>query len=199
VPRIDPVPPEKIQDPDLAKLREICEDLQAPDDLFLGILAHVPGYAKALIEAMVMSHAQGGVDHKLKEIIRVRLARTARDPYFANLRSRKAKREGMTEERVEAGSGDYESDPGFTEAEKSALRYADRMYRDPKSVDAAFYDGMKKHYSEAQIMELGAFIAFHYGMQVFMRTLRAFPALDPDGNPVTQERSEQIYGPEVGR
>ncbi len=23
--------------------------------------------------------------------------------------------------------------------------------------------------------------------------------LDPDGNPVTQERSEQIYGPEVGR
>lgn len=30
--------------------------------------------------------------------------------------------------------------------------------------------------TEAQIMELGAFIALHYdGMQVFMRTLAAFP------------------------
>jgi hypothetical protein len=27
-------------------------------------------------------------------------------------------------------------------------------------------------------MELGAFIAFHYGMQVFMRTLEAAPAVD---------------------
>jgi hypothetical protein len=32
---------------------------------------------------------------------------------------------------------------------------------------------MKKHWSEAQIMELGAFIAFHYGMQMFMRSLDA--------------------------
>jgi hypothetical protein len=31
----------------------------------------------------------------------------------------------------------------------------------------------KRHYTEAQIAELGALIAFHYGMQVFMRTLRA--------------------------
>ena len=50
-----------------------------------------------------------------------------------------------------------------------------RMYLDPQKVDAAFYDEMKRHYSEAQIMELGGFIAFHYGMQVFMRTLDARP------------------------
>jgi hypothetical protein len=28
-------------------------------------------------------------------------------------------------------------------------------------------------------MELGGFIAFHYGMQVFMRTLNAVPATTP--------------------
>jgi hypothetical protein len=35
------------------------------------------------------------------------------------------------------------------------------------------YADLKRHWSEAQIMELGGFIAFHYGMQVFMRTLGA--------------------------
>ena len=53
------------------------------------------------------------------------------------------------------------------------MRYADQMYLDANKVDAAFYNELKKHFSEAQIMELGAFIAFHYGMQMFMRSLGA--------------------------
>ena len=48
-----------------------------------------------------------------------------------------------------------------------------RMYLNPERVDAAFYAEDKQHYTEAQIMELGAFIAFHYGMQVFARTLKS--------------------------
>jgi alkylhydroperoxidase family enzyme len=78
---------------------------------------------------------------------------------------------GLTEERIEAGCGDYEDSDLFTEAEKCALRYADQMYLDPAKVDAAFYAELKKHFTEPQIMELGAFIAFHYGMQMFMRSL----------------------------
>lgn len=200
MPHIDPVSPEDVQDSGFSKIRKTCEKLQVPDDLFLGILGHVPGYAKALTDAMIESLAKGNVDHKLKEIIRVRLARMAQDTYFANLRSRQAQAEGLTEERIEAGSGGFENDARFTEAEKLALRYADWMYRDdPKKLDAAFYDEMKKHFTEAQIMELGSFIALHYGMQVFMRTLQAFPARDREGNPVAQDQSEKIYGSEVGR
>jgi alkylhydroperoxidase family enzyme len=124
------------------------------------------------MRALIMSHADGGVDHRLKEIIRIQLARFAQDPYFASLRSKKARDAGLTEGQIEAGCGDYE-DAAFSEAEKCALRYADQMYLDPRKVDGAFYAELKKHYTEAQIMELGAFIAFHYGMQMFMRTLGA--------------------------
>ncbi len=49
--------------------------------------------------------------------------------------------------------------------------YARELYRNPENIDAAFYAERKRHYSEAQIMELGAFVAFHYGMQIFARTL----------------------------
>jgi alkylhydroperoxidase family enzyme len=135
------------------------------------------------MRALLMSHADGAVDHRLKEIIRIQLARFAQDPYFSALRSRKALAAGLTEEAIEAGCGDYEESPLFTEAEKCALRYADQMYLDPHKVDAAFYNELKKHYTEAQIMELGAFIAFHYGMQIFMRTLGATASSVTKDNP----------------
>jgi alkylhydroperoxidase family enzyme len=170
---VAPLPLEEITDPELRELIDRCLALGVPDALFPRILARVPNYAKALLRAMLLSHAEGNVDHKLKEVMRVQLARFAGDPYFAGLRSRKARAAGLDEATIEAGSGDYDDDPRFTEAEKIALRYSDQMYLDPSKVDRAFYDEMKQHYSEAQIMELGAFIAFHYGMQVFMRTLGA--------------------------
>jgi alkylhydroperoxidase family enzyme len=169
--QIEPLKPEEIRDPELLALMRRCEALGVPDALFSCVLARVPAYAKALLRALVVSHAEGNVDHRLKEVIRVRLARTADDAYFAGLRSAKARDEGLTEETIEAGSARFEDDPRFTAAEKWALRYAREMYLNPENVDAAFYAEGKKHYSEAQIMELGAFIAFHYGMQCFMRTV----------------------------
>jgi alkylhydroperoxidase family enzyme len=168
---IEPVRPGEIRDPELQDLIERCERLGVPDSLFPRILSRVPDYAKALLRAMLLSHTEGNVDHQLKEIIRIQLARRAGDPYFAGLRSAKATADGLDEAVISAGCDDYERSPRFNEAEKWALRYADQMYLNPASVDTAFYAGMKHHYSEAQIMELGAFIALHYGMQVFMRTL----------------------------
>ncbi len=175
MPHVEPVAPEAIADPELRELIERCERLGVPDALFPRILARMPDYAKSILRAMLMSHEAGNVDHKLKEVVRVQLARFAGDRYFSALRSKRAHEAGLDEATIDAGSGDYDDDPRFTEAEKLALRYADQMYLDPGKIDAAFYDELKKHYTEAQIMELGAFIALHYGMQVFMRTLDATP------------------------
>ena len=110
-------------------------------------------------------------------MIRIQLATKAEDPYFSNLRSRRALDAGLTEERIQAALGDFANDPQFTPAEKWALDYAHRMYRTPESVDAAYYDEGKQHWTEAQIMELGGLVAIHYGMQVFMRTLQVNPQL----------------------
>jgi len=175
MPHIEPLGPSAIDDPELLDLIARCERLGVPDGLFPRILARVPACAKALLRAMLLSHYEGKVDHKLKEIIRIRLARTAGDQYFGALRSAKATQQGLDEQTIEAGAGHFDDDPSFGPAEKCALRYAKLMYLEPSAVDAGFYAEMKKHFSEAQIMELGAFIAFHYGMQVFTRTLNAVP------------------------
>jgi len=197
MPIIEPLDPGEIEEKDWDRVMERAAETGAPDALFPRILARAPGCAGALHDALHRSHAMGGVDHGLKEMIRVQLARTARDTYFANLRSERARKEGLTEERVEAACGDFESDPRFTAAEKWALRYSYWMYRDAARLDAEFYEEGKKHFTEAQIMEIGAMIALHYGLQVFMQTLKAYPLHDPEGNAVTQEESRKIYGESV--
>ena len=171
--RIAPLAREAITDPEMLDLIAQSEALGVPDDLFPRILARAPEQAKPLLRALLMSHAEGNVDHRLKEIIRILLARFAGDGYFAALRSRKARDMGLDEHRIEAGCGDYEDSALFTEAEKWALRYADQMFLDAGKIDAAFYAELKRHFTEPQIMELGAFIAFHYGMQMFIRSLGA--------------------------
>lgn len=140
---------------------------------FVRILAQAPTYAEALWDAMAEALFEGGVDHSLKEMMRIQLAAKAADPYFSSLRSKRALEAGLTEERIQAALGDFTSDPQFDDAETWALEYAHRMYRTPETVDAAFYDQGKQLWSEAQIMEMGGLIAIHYGMQVFMRTLTA--------------------------
>ncbi|HQS18549.1 hypothetical protein [Reyranella sp.] len=47
----------------------------------------------------------------------------------------------------------------FSEAERLALEYAERITYTDRKVDDALVDNLKQHYSEAQIVELTAAIA----------------------------------------
>jgi alkylhydroperoxidase family enzyme len=181
---VAPLAREAITDPELQALIARGEALGVPDDLFGRILAHSPAHAVPVLRALLVSHAEGGVDHRLKEVVRILLARFAGDRYFAALRSEKARAMGLDEARIEAGCGDYEDSDLFTPAERCALRYADQMFLDATKIDGAFYADLKTHFTEAQVMELGAFIAFHYGMQMFMRSLgAAAPRREPGREP----------------
>lgn len=172
-PVVEPLDEAAAEDRGLGDLIEGSDAEGVPGGVFVRILGHVPEYAETISDAMRESHIEGNVDHRLKEIIRIQLARTAQAPYFAGLRSSKALEEGLTEEEIDAGSADFESDPRFSDAEKWALRYAYLMYRSPEKIDGGFYEEGKKHFTEAEIMELGGMIALHYGMQRFMATLPA--------------------------
>lgn len=169
---ITPLALGSVTDPEMLELIAQAQSLGVPDDVFLGLAARAPEQGKPVLRALMMSFSQGSVDHRLKEVMRILLARFANDAYFASLRSRKAQAMGLTEQRIEQGCSGYE-DPshGFSEAEIWALRFADLMYLDAAQIDKTFYDNMKRHWSEAQIMELGSFMVCHYGMQMFMRSM----------------------------
>ncbi len=62
------------------------------------------------------------------------------------------RREGITEEMV-AALRDYERGP-FTEREKAALRYADRLFTDHHAVDDALWQELRTRFGENELLEL---------------------------------------------
>ena len=68
------------------------------------------------------------------------------------------------------------------------------MLTNPDAVDAAFFDELRKHYSDDEIVELGAFIGFNLGYHTFFGTLKFYPMFSPDGRLVSQDESEKLYG-----
>ena len=174
--RMQPLDLSEIKDPEIHELITECEEFGVPDAMFIRIFARQPDQMKSMLRAMLSSQRDGSVDHKLKEIIRIQLARFAEDPYFAALRSKKAIAEGLTEDVIEAGCEDYEDSDLFSDREKVALRFAEQMFLDSTKVDKIFYDEMHVHYSDPEIMEIGAFIALFHGIHMVMRTFDARPA-----------------------
>ena len=68
------------------------------------------------------------------------------------------------------------------------------MALDPDRIDTEFYDALRRHYSDEEIVELGAFIGFNIGYHTFFGTLDFYPMFSPDGRLVSQEESARIYG-----
>ena len=74
------------------------------------------------------------------------------------------------------------------------MRYSELMATDPGAIDGAFYDELRQHYSDAEIVELGAFIGFNLGYHTFFGSLKFYPLFSPDGRLLSQAESEQLYG-----
>ncbi|HKA43023.1 MAG TPA: hypothetical protein VKF40_13630 [Burkholderiales bacterium] len=74
------------------------------------------------------------------------------------------------------------------------MRYSELMALDPERIDGRFYDDLRHHYTEEEIVELGAFIGFNIGYHTFFGTLKFYPMFAPDGRLVSQEEAALIYG-----
>jgi len=59
----------------------------------------------------------------------------------------------------------------FSPAERAALDYAERITHTDREVDDAFFAELRKHFTEAQIVELTAAVAFENFRSKFNPTL----------------------------
>jgi len=73
-----------------------------------------------------------------------------------------ARRLGWTDDQIN-NLHDFENRADFTEKEKAALRLAERMTRDARSVDDALWEELRKHFDDGEIIELTSAIGlFNY-------------------------------------
>jgi len=68
-------------------------------------------------------------------------------------------RNGASAEKVEAALGDYRKSPLFSPREKVALELCERMTYTKKRVTDRFFNRLKRHFSEEELVELAAIVA----------------------------------------
>ncbi len=78
---------------------------------------------------------------------------------------------GVSDEKIHA-LPDYEVSPHYSPAERVALRYADAITLSDRDVDDALFAELQAHYSEEQILDLTASIAWENASSKFNRALR---------------------------
>ncbi|MDE2149047.1 MAG: carboxymuconolactone decarboxylase family protein [Gammaproteobacteria bacterium] len=133
---------------------------------------------------------EGELPADLKELCRVKIAFEHRCGYCGTVRSTRARKLGLTEEKIQE-VWDYGNSKILSAREKVALRFADYLKHNlEKADDDIFYTELKEHFTDSEIVELGLWCAENVGAGSFVRTLGIITWEQAcELNPLTAENS----------
>jgi alkylhydroperoxidase family enzyme len=133
------------------------------------VRAHVPACFWSFANSWRDIFRNGVLDHSIKELCRVYVSRTVKCEYCGNQRSIKAAGQGLKEAQYD-DLLNFEKSTRYSDRQKAALAYAEAItWR--LETDDAFWERMRRHYSEPELVELGCFIALTMGQQSWLRLL----------------------------
>src|SRR5262245_11256541 len=138
-----------------------AEGLGHGDRISLGvasILGHRPEVAGALGAPKAALQSTGTLAPRLVELVRLRIAFHDQCRSCMSVRYQSAIDDGLTEGVVCSLEQPADADD-LSPAERSALRYADLFATDHLSIDDAVYDGLRRHFTEGELVELGVHCA----------------------------------------
>jgi AhpD family alkylhydroperoxidase len=124
----------------------------------LAMYAHVPGLLRGyggLEQATAKLHR---LDERLKILAELKAATLTHCEYCIDLGSQIARRSGLSDEQLLALPS-YRTSALFTDLEKLVLDYAVGMSRTPVEVSDALFAELRKHFDDAQLVELTHVIA----------------------------------------
>lgn len=127
------------------------------------MMAHIPEAAKAVANLMQTVRANRILSERLSELVRLRIAFHNQCRSCMAVRYAGAAADGVDQELVCSLEKPTEA-KDLTEAEKAAIDYADRFAINHLSIDDSVYDGLRRHFTEAEIVELGLWCAICSGI-----------------------------------
>ncbi len=156
-------------DPAMQAEMERCAREGTPRPESSAIRAHVPAAFWAFANSWKDLFREGICDHAIKDLCRVYVSRSVKCEYCGNQRSVKASQSGLVEQQYDQLLN-FESATIYDERQKAALAYAEAITWH-LDVDDAFFERLKKYFSEQELVELGCFIALTMGQQSWLRLL----------------------------
>jgi hypothetical protein len=112
----------------------------------------------------------GVLDHAIKELCRLYVSRSVVCEYCGNQRSVTATSSGAVIEDHVMDLLNFEASPRFGERQKAALAYAEAIVWHLET-DDAFWDRMRRHFTEPELVELGCMIGLTLGQQSWLGLL----------------------------
>jgi AhpD family alkylhydroperoxidase len=124
--------------------------------------AHCPEQALGLMGFGGALKRNRTLPERLVELVRLRVAFFNQCRSCMAIRYADAVADGVTEGLVCSLERPQEA-ADLSAAEKAAIRYGELMATDHLAIDDAVYDELRRHFSEAQVVELGMTVAFFVG------------------------------------
>jgi 4-carboxymuconolactone decarboxylase len=124
----------------------------------LELYAHLPELLHG-VGMMAQATAQlHGVDRRYHALAQLKAATLTHCEYCIDIGSQVSRRWGLTNEELLA-LPNHRTSPLFSDLDKLVLEYAVGMSRTPVEVSDALFDALRRHFSDAQLVELTHLIA----------------------------------------
>jgi alkylhydroperoxidase family enzyme len=159
MPRLPLVPSDQLTPDDRAALATLTErQVPGADAPIFATLAHVPPVMHTALAHLDALMAPGAVSADLKRLIAARV--TLINPCVFCVQRVLAQRFNIPQDLSAALIGLDAHRDRFSDAEYTAIRYAEMVTTSPTDVDARLWSEVQDHFSDAAIVELTALIGF---------------------------------------
>src|ERR1700729_4565684 len=118
------------------------------------VLAHSPEVAKAVVRFGGALFQSTHLPRRLIELVRLRIAFHNQCRSCMAVRYQSAVDDGLTEDAVCALERPAEA-PDLSDAERTALKFADLFATNHLAIDESIYDELRRYLTEAGLVELG--------------------------------------------
>lgn len=158
-------------EPDIAA---VCEQMQVAtgDSTALRALSHRPDILRSFMGFYGPLQFEGRLGRKLVELVRLGIAQINVCRNCLGARYADSVAEGLTEELIRE-LPNVESSPLFSEREKAAIVFGQKMARDHFSIGDDDYIRLHQHFSEEEVVELCLDVAMFVGIGKLFTTIDA--------------------------
>lgn len=157
--RVNPLPADA--NPDLRETFQTYKSYLGYVPNSVLIMQHRPKLVKALAQmASAVWDKESEVNLGFKRLVAYMASRTYGCNYSMAHAAEAAHRVGMDDAKLEAVT-EYRTSPLFTDAERVALDFAVAAASQPNAVSDELFDRMKRHWTDAQIVEIAGAVALN--------------------------------------
>jgi alkylhydroperoxidase family enzyme len=132
--------------------------VQWPEGGFVEVLADVPRSGRWILPALAGAFRGTDVsmlDPRIRALVLLRVAAVDRAPYWRLQLEAGGRELGITDDELAlVGSDEWEVSPAFSERERAAILWADRVARRLARRDKRAFEIVRAHFSDQELVEL---------------------------------------------